>query len=861
MKDASYDVQVAFTNEELICCTCNCKAGCVGSDRSVCVHVLPLILLFLIFMLDGFAEHVLVELCHRWDLDQVNLENIVDDKEMELLSSSISQLMMYSGRGGSVSEDKTNVSVLLSSFRVGTEKMKIFNRQPKPDELIPIRLLNIKSNNSMVKSKLSSKPKPSSEPILLCSPCSSPTATTTSTTTVDSSFSPNYVEVEYCIKAMEYVFESYFNEMHTGYRVLKHRSDKMKASEAMNLNLRLEMNKKRIEWKRMLSKAMSRNRESIKRKRDDSFTLFQSCNDPTNNETQSTSNDTFPLPLPTLQQQPQRKKHKRQPLLPLQSTAIISKKDHQRKCSYYCAFKGCNNNNHSKNVSFFRVPSPQNKKLPNIDTSGHRELKCYYKKKLHHHLFLKAMGLKERDWTASGLRICSKHEIKKNVKCSKSIIRKGINHKYDYIFDLPDEVGVHQRKDATAIRKDTPYERSMMRQWDKRRDNLLNKPGHGMEAVQRIIELERLVQNTFESPSLKDTNETVHSHFGLSQSPDERKNNQVRKFKSHIDQSNNNKNDCNHKKNPAVKPMSISDTMIKNRTGFGNEGEMMAFIIVVCNADMEKINSTVTSHLTWYEEWMLYFEAIWGKTHTSWDDLFLERFDLKSRAKMYDIIDSKTDLVLECRRSWPTYVSMEEDEKLRKKKWNDKYKNKRIVMWDDTNIPFTYKPSSALNQRITYSAYYGMNCAKGGVFLQLCGWLGVEELWVGAVSDSHYMRFTSILKRQKIFAQEDTINGEYIPFSNILDKGYRIVRICWREGKQECIQPSFASSDRKFTSSEMLMSATVAADRSGNERAVKISKGSAFLKRGLKPNSCPIRLNNVWMAWSFQANFMYKSVL
>jgi hypothetical protein len=62
------------------------------------------------------------------------------------------------------------------------------------------------------------------------------------------------------------------------------------------------------------------------------------------------------------------------------------------------------------------------------------------------------------------------------------------------------------------------------------------------------------------------------------------------------------------------------------------------------------------------------------------------------------------------------------------------------------------------------------------VFLQLCGWLGVEELWVGAVSDSHYMRFISILKRQQIFAKEDAVNGEYMPFSNILDKGYCINR-------------------------------------------------------------------------------------
>ncbi len=83
---------------------------------------------------------------------------------------------------------------------------------------------------------------------------------------------------------------------------------------------------------------------------------------------------------------------------------------------------------------------------------------------------------------------------------------------------------------------------------------------------------------------------------------------------------------------------------------------------------------------------------------------------------------------------------------------------------------------------------------------------------MGNVSDSHYMENTSILKDQHAFAKTDLVEGICVPFTNILDKGYRIVRICWREGQQQCIQPSFARSDKKFTSNEMLVSATVAAD-------------------------------------------------
>lgn len=183
-------------------------------------------------------------------------------------------------------------------------------------------------------------------------------------------------------------------------------------------------------------------------------------------------------------------------------------------------------------------------------------------------------------------------------------------------------------------------------------------------------------------------------------------------------------------------------------------------------------------------------------------------------------------------------------------------------MWDDTNVPFNFKPSGAQNQRITYSQYYASNCAKGGVFIQCCGWVGVSELWTGATSDSFYMENTNeILERQQIFAENDLVDGKVIPFTMILDKGYRIVRAAFKHGKQECIQPMFAESDTTFTSGDMNYSATVASDRSGNERGVKLSKLSGAVKKGLNPRASPIRLNNIWEAWSFQTNFMYAPVL
>ena len=50
------------------------------------------------------------------------------------------------------------------------------------------------------------------------------------------------------------------------------------------------------------------------------------------------------------------------------------------------------------------------------------------------------------------------------------------------------------------------------------------------------------------------------------------------------------------------------------------------------------------------------------------------------------------------------------------------------MMWDNTDVAFKGKPSMSQLQQMTYSQYYRGNVAKGGVLLQLSGWLGCYEL-------------------------------------------------------------------------------------------------------------------------------------
>lgn len=142
--------------------------------------------------------------------------------------------------------------------------------------------------------------------------------------------------------------------------------------------------------------------------------------------------------------------------------------------------------------------------------------------------------------------------------------------------------------------------------------------------------------------------------------------------------------------------------------------------------------------------------------------------------------------------------------------------------------------------------------------IKLCGWLGVWNLWTGAVSDSAYLTNSGILEKQKQFALEDDSSDE--PFTNILDKGYRCNVAAWRNG-QYVMQPTFAKSDKQFNTPQLLSSAAIATDRGGNERAVCVCKRSALLKRGLAPSGSLVDLDDWWLAWSFHANFMFSPVL
>lgn len=155
--------------------------------------------------------------------------------------------------------------------------------------------------------------------------------------------------------------------------------------------------------------------------------------------------------------------------------------------------------------------------------------------------------------------------------------------------------------------------------------------------------------------------------------------------------------------------------------------QMISYICIVCNGDVGLMGQTVSS-MTWLEEWYMFFERVYGRSVTRIVDCRI-KYNI-SDPTICNVFITKLILALVCRARWPMFVTVQEDEALRNIKWDSTYRGKRIIMWDNTDIPLP-TPTNPNLQRNTFSDYYSGNVGKGSVFIQLCGWMGTHELWEG----------------------------------------------------------------------------------------------------------------------------------
>jgi hypothetical protein len=308
---------------------------------------------------------------------------------------------------------------------------------------------------------------------------------------------------------------------------------------------------------------------------------------------------------------------------------------------------------------------------------------------------------------------------------------------------------------------------------------------------------------------------------------------------------------------PVVHLESVFDSEVHLRTGFPSFLLFLFYISFVCDGNVKAMIATTTS-LRWFEEWFFFLEMIWGRLFRRWIDA--RRIYKIHHQRLRKLFDIKLNMVMSTIVLWPWYAYHEEGVHLRSTDWKECYKNKRIIMWDNTNLDFMGKPTDADLQRLTFLLNYNENVAKGGVYLQLGGWLGSCEPWLRAFSDLDYQERSGVLEFQLQFQELDASSAEP-RFTNIVNKGYQCVQAAWRAGGQLLLEPFFARSDRNFFSREVLLLGAVASDCSGNERLVDRMKSSWMLGRGIHRKQDLSCFADLWIAYGFQCNFMFKPVL
>ena len=116
MRNETYKSEVAFTKSELLYCKFICQCGGCNDWMITCVHNLPIIFQLCMLLVDGLAEHILLELSAR-----INLH---DDVNIKIKTESVWTLMAASGEDIHYSDGYKSIHVLLERFSVGTDKRK-----------------------------------------------------------------------------------------------------------------------------------------------------------------------------------------------------------------------------------------------------------------------------------------------------------------------------------------------------------------------------------------------------------------------------------------------------------------------------------------------------------------------------------------------------------------------------------------------------------------------------------------------------------------------------------------------------------------------------------------------------------------
>jgi hypothetical protein len=130
---------------------------------------------------------------------------------------------------------------------------------------------------------------------------------------------------------------------------------------------------------------------------------------------------------------------------------------------------------------------------------------------------------------------------------------------------------------------------------------------------------------------------------------------------------------------PKILINEMTDRIMKETTGFPSITAMICYVIILHKGDLNAImDNTSTNTLTWFEEWMVCLERLWGRSIGRWCEAS-QKYGLLAR-HLSDVFDKKIRLILKTRKEMVFFVTYHEDKLLRQIKWETHFSTKRLKL-------------------------------------------------------------------------------------------------------------------------------------------------------------------------------------
>ena len=680
MKDQSYNTKVCFSLNSLISCGCQCPCGSRNDGKIACVHTFVPMLQMSHLLLDGWIEHILCELAARWHTTPPQIDN---DEEVRGALSRLMCLVNATKYCKLVNTENT-VSKFMYTFRVGTEQPKAMPLPPPYDTVYgPIRRCNFaasasKQATNFVNAKLGNL-QLKADAVVREEEELVP-------------FAPAYTQIFQAAEEVDRMISDERtrvlinrNERQgkiVGNRLLKLRS--LNEEDAVTFELDDCRDKLRNAFKKCLT------RQTIKSERAEDKKKSASTADPADDP-----DFTIHKPKDMIDDDYEDDDDDEDDRSVTPNDEVAAKKRRVHGASWSCCFPGCTSNS-TNSCHYHRIPVEPKK--PESNSCRAKWLK--YWAKYYHYLETKrriqipedTKSCRETETDDREFRICHLHtaEEKKDRKTvmlpqvDNGVMEKcSINLKYM----VPSATGVSNLSLGPESRGNA-VERghlAFLERLDKQsKGEGLKSTGKGsmtskeeeLDAQNAMLRakvasetLERVRTIEMQSPSSdlrlikKRTLEAsgLHVHLGTSPCRSTKLFRIVDVTEAGKAASESTTKKYNpREKDPRVTPFSLCPFEVAARTGFVDAGLLLSFTLLVCNGDIDMMTKRV-SELTWYEEWFLYYEYIWGRSITN-RTTSMAAFGIKDPKIVRRVIMSKLRMVLHARKMWPKYVNMKEDE-------------------------------------------------------------------------------------------------------------------------------------------------------------------------------------------------------